>query len=94
MFKLPPEGHKARELMGDMCALIEMLDPKNAHKLEPVYRLRSKAFAMFADDTTGAMRRIAMITMRYDTGERWLVTFGRKGGWKKEWNFGTGRAAA
>lgn len=90
-FKIPPEGHQARELMGDFCHLVELLAPANAHRLEPVWKARGKAFAMFAEDTTKAMRRVAMVILRYDTDERWLVTFGRKGGWRKEWNFGTGR---
>ena len=87
-FKIPSEGHKARELMGDFCHLVELLNPANATKLEPVWKARSKAFAMFAENK--AAKRVAMVIVRADTDEKWLVTFGRKGGWRKEWNFGTG----
>ena len=89
MFHLPPQDHKARELI-DVGSLAEVLNPVNVAKLLPVYQARSQALKAFEADK--AMKRIVMVVIRYDTAERWLVSFGRKGGWKKEWNFGNGQA--
>ena len=85
-FRLPPQDHKARELIGDMAWLAEQLNPANAIRLMPVWAARIKALNYFAAEPNA--RRIAYVIVRMDTSERWLVTFGRKGGWRKEWNFG------
>jgi hypothetical protein len=90
-FPLPPSSHPARELMGDIAALAETLNPENIARLPTIWQARKSALRMFSSDSTGAMRRVAIIVIRADSDERWLVTFGRRGGWRKEWNFGTGR---
>jgi hypothetical protein len=90
MFHLPPASHPARELF-DMRDLVAKLDPRDAALLPSIASARRWALNLFEADTTGAMRRVAIVIIRAND-ERWLVTFGRRGGWRKEWNFGTGRA--
>lgn len=87
-FKLPPQDHKARTLMGDMAALVVTLDPANAVKLPTTMQARRSALAMMDGDK--AIRSVNSVIIRQDTADRWLVSFGRKGGWKKVWNFGNG----
>jgi len=90
MFHLPTADHKARSLIGDLASLAETLNPANALRLPSIGNARMKAFAGFEADK--AIRRICYVIIRADTGERWLISFGRKGGWRKEWNFGAGAA--
>lgn len=90
-FLLPPANHPARELMGDVASLAETLNPANLAQLPAIWQARKSALRMFEADTTRAMRRIAVVILRADSDERWLVTFGRRGGWRKEWSFGSGR---
>jgi hypothetical protein len=89
-YPLPTADHPARELI-DVAHVAEVLHPDNAHKLPAIWQARRSALEFFAAEP--AARRLAVIVVRADTDEKWLVTFGRKGGWRKEWNFGTGRAA-
>lgn len=88
-YPLPPATHKARELLGDMAWVAKQLDPANASKLPAIWQARRQALDSM--EAQPAIRRMAYIVVRADTDEKWLVTFGRKGGWRKEWNFGTGR---
>lgn len=90
MFHIPTTGHPARELF-DMQTAVDILHPGNRDKLLAIWQARNSAMAYFAAEK--AARRIAYIVVRADTDERWLVSFGRRGGWRKEWNFGTGRTA-
>lgn len=87
MFHLPPTAHKARAFLGDMSALADTLHPTNAAKLRPVWQIVRDTRPMFGDR---AVKRVYAVTVRFDTGERWLISVGRKGGWRKEWNFGAG----
>jgi hypothetical protein len=89
-FPLPPASSPARELI-DVASIAEILAPANIAKLQPIWQARKAALAMIEADS--AIKRIAMVIVRADTDERWLVTFGPRGGWRKEWNFGTGRPA-
>lgn len=82
-FKLPPQNHPAREAMGDMATLAEILNPANIAKL-PEF---SRAIRNFPK---GAARAINVVCLRADD-ERWLISVGPRGGWRKLWNFGTGR---
>lgn len=91
MFHLPTANHPARELLGDMQHVAEVLNPKNAAALLTILQARRLALATLAE--TPAARRVNYIIIRADSDERWLVSFGRRGGWRKEWNFGTGRPA-
>lgn len=89
-FQLPLVGTEAREAMGDMATVAAKLDPRDAHLLPAVWQARRDALLAFEADTTKAMRRINVIILRADTSERWLISIGRRGGWKKVWNFGNG----
>lgn len=88
MFHLPTTNHSARQLI-DVAHIAEILNPANAIKLLPLWKARGIAMQTFASQP--AARRVALVIVRADTDEKWLVTFGRRGGWRKEWNFGTGR---
>lgn len=88
-FRLPTADHPARELI-DVAHVAEVLNPANAHKLLTIWQARKAAELSFAE-CGGAIRRICFIIVRADTDQKWLVSFGPKGGWRKEWNFGTGR---
>lgn len=88
-FSLPPVGSAARELMGDVSTIAEILAPENVSKLQAIWEARRAALRSF--EAMPAAKRIAMVILRADSDERWLVSFGRRGGWRKEWNFGTGR---
>ena len=89
MFRLPTTDHPARKLI-DIASIAEILAPQNVGKLMPIWHARKRAMEAF--DADKAIRRVAYVIVRADSDERWLVTFGRRGGWRKEWNFGTGRA--
>jgi hypothetical protein len=92
-FALPPLAHPARELMGDLATLAHTLDPANVAALLSTLQARRAAERTFEADTSRAVRRVAFVVLRADSDERWLITFGRRGGWRKEWNFGNGRPA-
>lgn len=91
-YALPLPGHPAREAMGDLATVAEILAPEHAAKLQPVWKHRAAALAFF--EANPAARRYNVIVVRMDSDEKWLVSFGRKGGWRKLWNFGTGRPVA
>ena len=84
-FKLPPQDHKARELM-DIRHMAVVLNPANAANLPAIHQAVSMARRYF--ETELAARRVCYVIIKYDTAERWLISIGRKGGWRKEWNFG------
>lgn len=88
MFNIPTEGSKARKLI-DMQPVAEILNPVNASKLLTTLQVRKSAEAMFKADK--AIKRVCFIVIRAENDQRWLISFGRRGGWRKEWNFGTGR---
>lgn len=88
-FRLPPADHPAREAMGDLSHVAEVLNPANVAKLNPVWKARRDALA--AMEANPAIHRVNAIIIRADSDERWLISIGRRGGWRKLWNFGTGR---
>lgn len=88
-FPLPPQSHKARELMGDLAVLVEQLNPANVAKLLVVWQAVRAARAMF--EAPIKPKRVCFVVLRADSDERWLISVGPKGGWRKEWNFGNGR---
>lgn len=90
-FLLPPASHPAREMLGDMVSLAETLNPANSASLLSTLQARRAAERAFEADATGAMRRICFVIIRADNDERWLISFGKRGGWRKEWNFGNQR---
>lgn len=89
MFHLPTTNHPARQLI-DVAHIAQILNPANADKLLPIWKARNVALATL--ETSPAASRVSIVIVCADTDEKWLVSFGRKGGWRKEWNFGTGRA--
>ena len=88
-FPLPLPGSKARELMGDIETVVEALAPANVSKL-PDFRQAVRQGQKTIEASNGAIKSVAYICLRADD-ERWLVSVGPKGGWKKVWNFGKGR---
>lgn len=91
-FKLPLPNTPAREAMGDMQHLVEVLDPRNLNKLPDFKTALRSACAAFADDAAAGrpmIKQINMICLRAND-ERWLIGVGPRGGWRKLWNFGTG----
>lgn len=90
-FRLPTADHPARELMGDVSTVAETLHPANVGMLLSTMQARRNSERFF--DGCKAARRVCYIIIRAESDERWLISFGRRGGWRKEWNFGTGRAA-
>jgi hypothetical protein len=87
-FRLPTIDHPAREHI-DLPSLAVTLDPANVAKLPAIWQARKQALATMAK--SDAIKRVTYVIIRADTDERWLVSFGRRGGWQKLWNFGTGR---
>lgn len=88
MFHLPTANHPARALI-DIAHVAEVLAPQNVLKLLTTWQARKVAERTFEGNST--VKRVALIVIRADNDERWLISFGRRGGWRKEWNFGTGR---
>lgn len=88
-FKLPSSDHPAREAMGDLASVAEILNPANLAKLPEFSRALSQGRRAIAD-ANGAIKGINYICLRADD-ERWLITIGPRGGWRKLWNFGAGR---
>jgi hypothetical protein len=90
MFSIPPVNHPAREAMGDMAHLAELLDPANIGKLPMMAQALSQGRRAIAE-AKGAVKSVNYICLRADTAERWLISIGPRGGWRKLWNFGDGR---
>lgn len=87
---LPPLGHPARDLF-DVQTLVNIatgVEPVRTH----IYELRNLAFRTF--DAVPAAKRVAFIRLNPSDDMLELVTFGRRGGWRREWTFGlVGRRA-
>lgn len=86
-FALPLAGSAARDAMGDIAHVVEILRPANAARL-PDFRGAICA-ARRTLEANPAASRVNVICIRGDD-ERWLVSIGRRGGWKRLWNFGRG----
>lgn len=87
MFNIPIEGSAAREAMGDIAHVAEVLNPKNVGKLK-CFR-EAIADARRAVLANPGVKSVNVICIRGDD-ERWLISVGPRGGWKKIWNFGRG----
>lgn len=86
-FRLPLQGNPAREACGEMAALVEILNPTNVARLpffDDALRNARKNFPVGA-------KSVAIVCLRADD-ERWLISVGPRGGWKRLWNFGNGRS--
>lgn len=86
-FSLPLAGSFAREAMGDLAHVVEILNPANVSRL-PSFR-EALASGRRTAVSLPAGSRVSVICIR-GNDERWLISVGRNGGWKKLWNFGTG----
>lgn len=86
-FSLPLEGTFAREACGDMSTLVDILNPVNIDKLlgfrEALSNVR-KNFPVGAEC-------VYIVCIRAND-ERWLISVGPRGGWKRIWNFGNGKS--
>lgn len=87
-FSLPLPGTPAREALGDIEHVVEVLNPANAARL-PCFRAAICA-AKRTLEGAPAGTRVNVICLRGDD-ERWLISVGKRGGWRRIWNFGTGR---
>lgn len=81
---LPPAAHPARQLF-EVTDLVAVTLGERPVPVD-IWRMRRDALAFFAG--CPAARRIAYIRLNASTDELELVTFGRRGGWKREWRFG------
>ena len=88
MFHLPAANHPTREALGDIAHVAELLAPANAGKL-PDFAEAVRA-GRRTIEANPAASRVNIICMRAND-ERWLISVGKRGGWRKLWNFGTGR---
>lgn len=86
-FPLPTLGTPAREAMGDIAHVAQVLDPANVRLLPDFAEAVRSARKTL--DACSMARRVNVICIRGDD-ERWLISVGRRGGWKRLWNFGTG----
>jgi len=84
MLSLPTSDSPLRELF-DVAELAAMAAPGNRQNMPTFRDVRLKAPSFFASEP--AARSFHAIVVRAD-GQLWLVRFGRKGGWKRLWNFG------
>jgi hypothetical protein len=85
-FRLPLTNSPAREAMGDIAHVAEVLNPANLHRLVDF----STALRNARRNFPASAKSVNLICLRSDD-ERWLISVGPRGGWKKIWNFGTGR---
>jgi hypothetical protein len=86
-FRLPLTGTAAREAMGDLAHVAEVLNPANLHRLVDF----SSALRNARRNFPAGAKAVNVICLRSQNDERWLISVGPRGGWKKIWNFGTGR---
>mgnify|MGYP006354261335 FL=1 len=86
-YLLPNAGTEAREAMGDLAHVAEVLHPANAHRLVCFREAICRARKTVAETNA---KSVAIICLRGDD-ERWLISVGKRGGWKRLWNFGMGR---
>lgn len=87
-FKLPLPDTEAREAMGDIETLAVMLDPANVAKLPTLRQALNQGRNFMA--RSPEVKAVHYVILRADD-ERHLIRVGRRGGWRKVWNFGTGK---
>lgn len=85
-YLLPPAGTEAREMMGDLAHVAEVLHPANFHRLVCFREALIQGRRTAAEP---GVKRVNLICLRHDD-ERWLISVGKRGGWRKVWNFGKG----
>lgn len=82
---LPPAAHPARALF-DVADLAAIGTGERPIPTEINY-LRRMALATLAGSSVAS--RVAFIRLNPSSDQVELVTFGRKGGWRREWTFGS-----
>lgn len=87
-FRLPRPCTVAREALGELSDVAEILNPANIERLPEFSTALRNARRFLA--TEPAAKRVNIICLRADD-QRWLISVGPRGGWKRLWNFGTGR---
>lgn len=92
MFALPAHGTQAREMMGDVAHLAEVLDPSRRLDL-PTFAQALIRGRRFMETAGNAASRVSVVcygncNKRNQNGKIVLVSIGRRGGWKLEWVFG------
>lgn len=93
MFAIPTEGTKARELMGDISHVAELLHPDNRHKLPSFGEALRKGRRYMAEAGKSGASRVVFVcygncNVPSQYGRIILLSVGRRGGFRKEWTFG------
>lgn len=92
MFALPLTGTKTREIMGDLAHVVEVLHPNNRAKLRPFGEALRNA-RKFMETYGKEVARANFICYGNCNVPKYhgcivLVSVGRRGGFRVEWNFG------
>lgn len=91
MFAIPLEGTDAREQLGDLRHVAEVLSPANRLKL-PTFSEALRRGRRTLAETKGA-KRVTLIcfgncNIQSQHGRIILLSVGPRGGWRKVWDFG------
>lgn len=88
-FRIPSEGSEARDYIGgDLSHIVSILDPANLPQLPTLDNAIRTGRRIIED---AKVQRVGVVCLNQANDERWLITVGRRGGWRKLWNFGNGR---
>ncbi len=92
MFAIPTEGTAARELMGDIAHVAELLSPANRLKL-PTFGEALRKGRRFMETADKATSRVTFVcygncNVPKQYGRIILLSVGKRGGFRKEWDFG------
>lgn len=88
---LPPQGHPAREAMGELTHVVEILAPENRAKLPDFAQALAQARAAFRANP--AQVRLFVVVLHSDNDAIRLWSFGRQGGKRRVWTFREGGQA-
>ena len=91
MFNIPATGTAARDMMGDLTHVAELLHPDNRLNLPTFGQAVIRGRLYMASEKQAS--RISIVcygndNKRSQRGRILLISIGRKGGWRKEWDFG------
>ena len=87
-FSLPTPGSDAREAMGDIAHIVELLNPANLSRLPTLRGGLAQAKRTLKGAPAGS--RVNVVVIRNDDS-RHLISVGARGGWRTVWDFGKGR---
>lgn len=92
MFNIPLEGTQAREFLGDMSHVAELLAPANRTKLPTFGEALRKGRKYMAEADKAASRVSFICWGNCNFPSQYqrivLISIGKRGGWRKEWDFG------